>query len=202
MMFISFFSKVQNTDWYSDFLSPVVREINKGATVFDIGTGPARLLIRLREEKAAQCIGVDTSVSMIARAKKNVKEKDIQLIHIQKGKPYPFDDNSFDFVCLCNVLFLLSENVAEFILSEALRLTKPGGKILVLTPTGEKMPRKMGYNGVFNDFSLQFWHSSTKIAGKKWQLKGYLAEYCKKNKLDYVHQLVFHSLASIEIIQC
>lgn len=68
MIFSDFFSYVQETRWYREFLNPVVDEIPAHSSVLDIGAGTGKLLQILSLEKEVQCTGTDTDPGMLQRA--------------------------------------------------------------------------------------------------------------------------------------
>lgn len=136
MTFAKFFSGVQESPWYRQFLNPVVEEVEEGAVLLDIGTGSGKLLQILTKDRRVKCVGVDTSPSMLQEAKKKLVGMSAELYEIKAQAPLPFEPNSFDQVTICNVLFNLPTSSVDLILEEAFRVLKKGGKVLVLTPTG------------------------------------------------------------------
>jgi ubiquinone/menaquinone biosynthesis C-methylase UbiE len=71
-------------------------------TLLDIGTGPARLLLKLHQQSPGmRLVGIDSSSAMVTKAKQNVAEAGLsEFIEIQLGSAnnIPFPDQSFDIV--------------------------------------------------------------------------------------------------------
>ena len=71
-------------------------------TLLDIGTGPARLLLKLHQQSPGmRLVGIDSSAAMITQAKQNVAHAGLsEFIEIKEGSAsrIPFPDQSFDIV--------------------------------------------------------------------------------------------------------
>jgi ubiquinone/menaquinone biosynthesis C-methylase UbiE len=71
-------------------------------TLLDIGTGPARLLLKLHQQSSGmRLVGIDSSAAMVAQAKQNVVEAGLsEFIEIKEGSAgqIPFPDRTFDVV--------------------------------------------------------------------------------------------------------
>ncbi|MGD0552597.1 MAG: class I SAM-dependent methyltransferase [Sedimentisphaerales bacterium] len=71
-------------------------------TLLDIGTGPARLLLKLHQQSPGmRLVGIDSSAAMITQAKQNVAQAGMsEFIEIKEGSAsrIPFPDQSFDIV--------------------------------------------------------------------------------------------------------
>jgi phosphatidylethanolamine/phosphatidyl-N-methylethanolamine N-methyltransferase len=81
-----------------------------------------------------EIIGVDTSSSMLAQARKHLKDN-IQLFHMN-GETLSFPDEAFDYVILSHVIAVVDD--PEKLLEEVHRVLKPRGKVFILnhfTPT-------------------------------------------------------------------
>jgi phosphatidylethanolamine/phosphatidyl-N-methylethanolamine N-methyltransferase len=72
--------------------------------------------------------GVDTSKSMLARARKHLKDN-IQLFHMN-GETLLFPDEVFDYVILSHVIAVVDD--PEKLLEEVYRVLKPNGKVFIL----------------------------------------------------------------------
>ncbi len=202
MSFSTFFSKLQESPWYYDFLSPIINSIDNDSTLLDIGTGSGKMLQLLFEKKQVTGVGVDTSASMLEEAKKKLQNTKFLLKQIDAGKDYPFKNNSFDYVTICSVLFnLKNQKSVDQILSEALRVLKKGGKIIILTPTGKGNIFKLTkhYFSIKNK-SIYIWYNATKRNGKTWTKEMYLSKYSAKNNLTYKQKEVLNGFAQIETI--
>ncbi len=71
-------------------------------TLLDIGTGPARLLLKLHQQSPGmRLVGIDSSAAMIKQAKQNVAQAGMsEFIEVKEGSAghIPFPDQSFDIV--------------------------------------------------------------------------------------------------------
>ena len=71
-------------------------------TLLDIGTGPARLLLKLHQQSPGmRLVGIDSSAAMVTQAKQNVVEAGLsEFIEVKEGSAshIPFPDRTFDIV--------------------------------------------------------------------------------------------------------
>jgi ubiquinone/menaquinone biosynthesis C-methylase UbiE len=109
--------------WLNEHL-PESREID----VLDIGCGNGALLSALRE-KIKTGTGVDESAGMIAQANKRNAGIEKLSFSVIDGPVLPFADKAFDVV-----ISMMSFRYLDWdpLLSEVKRVTKPGGKFLIL----------------------------------------------------------------------
>ncbi|MGD9630868.1 MAG: class I SAM-dependent methyltransferase [Pyrinomonadaceae bacterium] len=110
-------------DWLSEHL-PESREIR----VLDIGCGNGALLNAL-SDRIGNGVGVDESEAILERARKrNADKNNLEFMKIS-GPVLPFEDHSFDIV-----ISLMSFRYLDWdpLLAEIKRITKPGGKFLVV----------------------------------------------------------------------
>lgn len=206
---MSIFIKATNSGWYPEFLKPVVKNITMDSTnkrILDIGTGPGTLPKMLNATNSnLEIIGIDIDSSMIKEAQKIPLSNNVSFQHQKINSALEFPSNQFDVVSFCSVLFLLDSEVRNNLLSEALRVVKPNGKIIVLTPTGIK-PIYSSFIEVWrypfssNNFTFIIWKIATSRSGRKWKKQKWLEEYSKIKKLNYEWNLTFNNNASIEII--
>ena len=202
MRFSTFFSNLQESPWYFEFLNPVIKEIDNGSRILDIGTGSGKMLQLLYREKQVTGVGIDTEQAMLDEAKKKLINTPIQLQKIDAGQNYPFKTDSFDSVTICSVLFSLKEKeFVKQILSEALRVLKTNGKIIILTPTG-----KSGFINLTKHFfslknkGIYVWYNATKKSAKKWTEEQYLKKYSIEKSLTYKKNEILKGFAQVEII--
>jgi len=122
-------------------------------SLLDIGTGPGWLLMKLHQQSPGmRLIGMDTSPSMVAKARKNMVIAGLSdVIEIREGNANRmlFPDRSFDMVVSSGSIHHWKEPVAA--LNEIYRLLKPGTYALMYdlvsdTPTSvlEDMVRQFG----------------------------------------------------------
>lgn len=98
--------------------------------VVDIACGNGDTAILLSQEFGASVIGLDQSLMLLTQAQKRVEELGIgeqvsfALLHSEQLN---FKENSFDII-FCECALCLFQN-SEFILNEAYRVLKPGGRL-------------------------------------------------------------------------
>jgi len=201
MKFSKFFSNLQEAPWYRDFLNPVIDEIRIKGRLLDIGTGSGKLIQILSNEKGVNCIGVDTNSDMLNEAKIKLKNENIQLTKIEANQKLPFENNSFDYITICSVLFNLKKEDIDSMLKNAQELLKDNGEIIVLTPTGKGNILKLSKNYLsFKNLGIYIWYSMTKNRAKLWTTNNYLKQYTLKKKLKYKSKMVMNGFAQLEIL--
>jgi ubiquinone/menaquinone biosynthesis C-methylase UbiE len=206
---MSIFIQATRSGWYSEFLNPVVDSIlgDPGSNrVLDIGTGPGTLPQMLINQKPTLRISaIDTSRAMIDEARRRVSHKNINFEYQATNKPLPFASSEFDIVTFCSVLFLLDESTKANLISEAIRILKPKGKIIILTPSGRK-PILSSFFEVWkypfsiNNYTFLIWRLVTKWGARSWQSQKWMEKYASKNVMTYTKSLAFNNNATIEII--
>lgn len=99
--------------------------------LLDIGTGTGRVL-ELLGPQANRGVGIDLSREMLAIARTKLAAAGLQQCGVQLGDLYdlPFAPNSFDVVVVHQILHLLDD--ASGAITEAARVLKPGGRLLVV----------------------------------------------------------------------
>jgi ubiquinone/menaquinone biosynthesis C-methylase UbiE len=79
----------------------IVSHCSQG-TLLDIGTGPARLLLKLHQQSPGmRLVGIDSSGAMVTEAKRNITEAGLsEFIEVKEGsaREIPFPDRYFDIV--------------------------------------------------------------------------------------------------------
>lgn len=99
-------------------------------SVLDVGCGPGTGLLLLRDT-VPERVGVDVDPAMIAIA----EELDPTAEHrIVDGARLPFDDERFDAVLLSEVLEHVGHENKVAVVDEALRVLRPGGRLVVTSP--------------------------------------------------------------------
>jgi ubiquinone/menaquinone biosynthesis C-methylase UbiE len=104
------------------------RNIRSRDTVLDVGCGEGTKIAQLAGNRKG-VYGIDISRTGIARAKKQYPSIDFRTADSEE---LPYADNFFDVVLTCFVLEHVDN--AEKVLSEIMRVTKPGGKIMLICP--------------------------------------------------------------------
>jgi ubiquinone/menaquinone biosynthesis C-methylase UbiE len=206
---MNLFLKATQSAWYSHFLNPVVGAISnstKNLKILDVGSGPGTLAQLLNEKEAQfEITGIDISKKMIEEAKKRVSHKNISFQNQKVNAPLAFADKQFDVVTFCSVLFLVEDKLKAKLIQEALRVLKPNGKIIILTPSGKKSILSSffevwKYNFSIYNLTFPIWKIATTRSGRKWQRQKWLEKFASKNKLNYSKSFTFNDNATIEII--
>ena len=100
----------------------------KGLECLDIGTGTGFLAMMLAE-LGHDVTGIDISEKMMELGKQHAEERGVDVTFVKgEGERMPFDDDTFDVIVNCRVLWTLTE--PEVSLKEWRRVLKPGGKML------------------------------------------------------------------------
>jgi len=202
MKFSKFFSNIQEQSWYRSFLNPVINEISTKGKLLDIGTGSGKLIQILSNEKKIESVGVDTNRDMLNEAKTKLKNTNAKLIKIEPNKKLPFDNNSFNYITICNVLFHLKTEQIDFMLQDAQRLLKKDGKIIILTPTGNGNVLSLAKNYFsVKNLGINIWFYATKNNANLWNKNNYLKQYANENNLNYKSQIVMNGFAQLEILK-
>ena len=202
MNFSKFFSNIQETNWYRSFLNPVINEIGMEGKLLDIGTGSAKLIEILSNEKGINCTGVDTNTAMLKEAKIKLKGTNVSVLKIKPNEKFPFENNSFNYITICSVLFHLKKESIDFMLKDAQRLLKKEGKIIILTPTGKGNILSLTRNYFsLKNLSVYIWFYATRNRAESWTNNKYLKQYTNDNKLQYKSQIVMNGFAQLEIIE-
>ncbi len=99
--------------------------------IVDLGTGTGRMLILLAPY-AAEAEGLDLSHQMLTVARANLSRAGVKNARVRHGDVTntSFDSNSADFVIIHQVLHYLDQ--PERAISEAARVLKPGGQLLIV----------------------------------------------------------------------
>lgn len=121
--------KVDGDQWVSQYLAPYLSSQSK---VLDIGCGPGHLAISVSQQ-ASSVIGVDLHAERFSKTKlpSNVT------LQQANARNLPFDDNEFDVSYMRFLLEYLPEK--QSVVSEIVRVTKPGGTIVLQDLDGQLM---------------------------------------------------------------
>ncbi|RGB40701.1 S-adenosyl-L-methionine-dependent methyltransferase [Rhizophagus diaphanus] len=134
----------------SSFSSPVEDELIKGCKVLDIGCGAATWLLDLSNKyENSYFYGVDIKPVY----PQEIKPYNLEFIQADVTNRLSFNDDEFDFTHVEFMSFVFTPNQWDFVLSELIRVTKPGGYI-------EVAGRRNGYVGegpIFRKLTDAIW---------------------------------------------
>lgn len=98
-------------------------DIIKYKTVLDIGCGTGALPYVLYKN-GLKVTGIDVAEKMIKKSKDKLKDTDVEIYKVDPGKPFPFEDKSFDLVISSYVAHGLKGEERIHLYKEAARLAK------------------------------------------------------------------------------
>jgi len=132
----AFYNAVSRTNIFQRHYELISRDIltycSEGR-VLDIGTGPGWLLKELYQVSPKfEITGLDISASMVARARKNIKQAGLSdVINIEQGQAdsMPFADSTFDIVVSTGSIHHWKDPTAG--LNEVYRVLRHGGFALI-----------------------------------------------------------------------
>ncbi len=116
----------------------ILRELEEGGSVLDVGSGSGSLAIRLARQGFA-VTGLDVSVEALRRARARSEQEDVR-VEWREGfaEHLPFPDGSFDYVLCCHTLEHVKD--LERAAAELKRVARK--KVIVLVPK-QKFKRYM-----------------------------------------------------------
>lgn len=121
---------------YHPRMEPLIAplDLHLGLSVLDVGSGPGYVTLELgrRVGPTGHVAGIDINETFISRAKARVREQGFAHISFRHAAfpPFPFAAGIFDRVFCKNVLEYVDS--AELTIREISRVTKSGGKILLI----------------------------------------------------------------------
>ncbi len=113
-------------------------EARPGERVLDLGCGAGRFLAALRDA-GADPVGVELAEGALERARRNVPGADLR--PLGPGGELPLEDASVDLVWSSEVLEHVPDTART--LSEARRVLRTGGRLLVTTPAHGPLRRTL-----------------------------------------------------------
>ncbi|MBX7057870.1 MAG: class I SAM-dependent methyltransferase [Leptospirales bacterium] len=201
------FLAAQDSEWYPLFLQSIVEHIRPAGDGLwiDIGTGPGALPAALCEQPGWKIIGTDIDPAMLQLARQRVRSPDVHF-QLQNADFFASVANaSVDRVSFCSVLFLLSEAVRCSLLDEALRMLKPEGQLLVLTPTPLRAPPS-ALSGIGlrafarSNWTFFVWRASTRVRATRWHQENWAQRVATERGLHYAAEDVFSGYARLECL--
>lgn len=143
--FAPFYEWLVNNGFWRESVREMARHLPPSSStlrVLDVGCGPGNSALTLASLRAdVQVLGLDGSVVMINRARRRIaqhpagKQVSVARADIQH---LPIADNSIDAIIAHSVYYMLDDQ-ADF-LAEALRVLRPGGRLIMLDPAQVPYP--------------------------------------------------------------
>ncbi len=119
-------------------------ELRAEMRVLDVGCGPGSLAREaLSLEPAVRMLGVDPDRGMLQHARSHVGDQASWLTGL--GQALPFGDKTVDCVAMTLVLHHLPRPQKERALAEAMRVLRPGGRLLVTDWTAPQGVAALGF---------------------------------------------------------
>lgn len=115
-----------------------ISSVERGMRVLDVGCGTGRFALPLSEITGASFTGMDVSRSMLARARENDPKGRIEWVE-GRAEELPFKDRAFDMVFMVYVIHQIEEKARA--ISEAYRVLRPGGRLVLLTSSPHQFRR-------------------------------------------------------------
>jgi ubiquinone/menaquinone biosynthesis C-methylase UbiE len=108
----------------------VLRVVQPGARVLDLGCGAAPVLSALRQHGVV-CMGLDYAPDMLDYARDRLQARGLETSNLLLGdcRRLPFRTASFDVVVCLGVISYVEEK--EHVLQEIRRILKPGGTVII-----------------------------------------------------------------------
>lgn len=107
----------------------IINLVPENSRVLDAGCGTGILSFMLKEKKNCRVVGGDLSLRMIDFARKSNPYDDVIFAHMDIGNITEFEENSFDYSVLCQVIHELPQDMQFNVIRELIRV---GRKTIVL----------------------------------------------------------------------
>lgn len=104
--------------------------LKSGARLLDVATGTGQQAFAFAT-KAHQVVGIDLSEAMLAVARRKNRFSNVSFQQAD-ATALPFDDATFDAVCISFALHEMPRSVRERVVREMARVTRPSGSITVV----------------------------------------------------------------------
>lgn len=129
---LEYFNDIEKNHWWWEGRRQILRQSigkKKGLKILDIGCGTGETLSFLDEYLPKPALyGVDSSPVAIKYAKRRGHKNILKV----DAKKLPFENNTFDYILLLDVIEHIKNDTA--VLIEAKRVLKNKGKIIITTP--------------------------------------------------------------------
>jgi 2-polyprenyl-3-methyl-5-hydroxy-6-metoxy-1,4-benzoquinol methylase len=140
--------EVARVAMHSRSLCPtLVDHIGSAGRILDVGcsTGGTTVALALSALGAQKVVGIDANESVLEAARvralgHRLPAERVRFVHVPAGQPFGFDPDSFDLVTCVSVLeFITTEESRQQLLTEILRVVRPGGHVFLATPSAFRL---------------------------------------------------------------
>jgi phosphatidylethanolamine/phosphatidyl-N-methylethanolamine N-methyltransferase len=174
---------------FAQFFCPKIRlglgkiGIQSGDRIVEVGVGTGLSLALYPE--SCQVVGIDITRRMLERAK--VKKEKLGLNHVDlfemDGENICFDDNSFDHAVLPFVISVVPN--LERLMAEIKRVTKNGGKIIIMNHLCLKNSFFSKIEEMLSPFFMKLgWKTGLSVDVLSNHCNLHIEEVARKHKLD------------------
>ncbi len=138
---VDFFDMVGQTGWHRDIQRTLIHwmGLRDADVVLEAGCGAGHFVLQLAQ-RVRWITGLDAVESMLKRAQRNAEDHELDNANFVLGdvRHLPFPEHQFDRVICMNLLFMFEHPDGP--LAELLRVTKPGGEVVLLNPSTSMNP--------------------------------------------------------------
>ena len=118
----------------------IVNLIPENSKVFDAGCGTGALSLLLKERKNCRVVGADLSLRMIDFAQKSNPYDDVIFLHMDIGNVTGYEENSFDYSIMCQVIHELPADQQIKVINELMRV----GRETIILDFNSPLPKNTG----------------------------------------------------------
>ena len=108
----------------------------EGLTIADVGCGDGAMVRHLAREGARRVVGIEPNEPQLARARAAERAGNEEY-RVASGEALPFADKTLDALLYFNSFHHLPPAAMAPALREAVRVLKPGGRLIVIEPLAE-----------------------------------------------------------------
>ncbi len=125
-------------------------DVQPDDVVLEAGFGGGGLLAMIHARTAGEVIGIDPSEAMVDRARRRMRKLARLRLHVAGVESIPLADASVDKACSVNNLYFWSHPEAG--MRELVRVTRPGGRIIIAFEPPEALRKWPGHR-----FGFRVW---------------------------------------------
>jgi len=132
----------------------VLKRVQRGSHVLELGCGYGRVLERLAGESGAEVFGVDTSAESLRLARERLGDQRHCHVLQMDAIDLAFPDDRFDIViCIQNGISAFGVDRLQLV-REAVRVTKPGGRAVFSSYAAQFWPHRLAWFRIQADHGL------------------------------------------------